>query len=259
MVRIALDAGHGVNTPGKRCLKKLDNNETREWILNNRVMVALEKLLKNYEDVEILRVDDRTGIKDVSLEQRVKQANDWEADIYVSNHFNAGVNGGAGGGIIVYASTNASAKSLAYQKALYDELIKTTGLKGNRAKPLGIAQFYVIYRTKMPALLIEGGFMDSKTDVPIILTQAHADKMAQGYLNFLINAFSLKEKRPVFEPFLVEITAEALNVRARPNTSAQVTTLVKKGQVYTIVGQEGNWGKLKSGAGWIYLKHTQKV
>ena len=28
---IAISAGHGYNTAGKRCLKKLDANETREW------------------------------------------------------------------------------------------------------------------------------------------------------------------------------------------------------------------------------------
>jgi len=38
---------------------------------------------------------------------------------------------------------------------------------------------------------------------------------------------------------------------------------VKKGEVYTIVGEASGqgasmWGKLKSGAGWISLDYTQK-
>ena len=37
MFKIALNAGHYLNTAGKRCLKKLDKNETREWVLNNRI------------------------------------------------------------------------------------------------------------------------------------------------------------------------------------------------------------------------------
>ena len=34
---ICIDAGHGLHTPGKRCLKSLDPRETREWRLNARV------------------------------------------------------------------------------------------------------------------------------------------------------------------------------------------------------------------------------
>jgi len=35
--------------------------------------------------------------------------------------------------------------------------------------------------------------------------------------------------------------------------------MVYKGDAYTIVEEKGGWGKLKSGAGWIYLKYTQKI
>ena len=35
--KIALNAGHYSKTLGKRCLKKLDKNETREWVLNDRI------------------------------------------------------------------------------------------------------------------------------------------------------------------------------------------------------------------------------
>ena len=136
---LALDAGHGINTAGKRCLKSLDKNETREWTLNNRVANYVEDLLKEYEGYQLLRVDDRTGKRDVPLSERTKKANDWKADIYISIHHNAGINGGAGGGITVYRYPNSSKMTKAMQKRLYDLLIKHTGLKGNRASPLGEA------------------------------------------------------------------------------------------------------------------------
>ena len=41
MSKIVIDAGHGRNTPGKRCPRSLDPNETREWVLNARVSDAL--------------------------------------------------------------------------------------------------------------------------------------------------------------------------------------------------------------------------
>jgi hypothetical protein len=69
-------------------------------------------------------------------------------------------------------------------------------------------------------------------------------------------------KRPevaTIKPYLVIITASALYVRAGAGTSFKVNTTVKKGQVYTIIAESDGWGKLKSGAGWIDLKHTRKL
>lgn len=194
MTKICLDAGHGLNTPGKRCLKSLDKNETREWTLNNRVANYVEDLLKEYEGYELMRVDDRTGKRDIPLSERTKKANDWKADIYISIHHNAGINGGSGGGIVVYRYPNSSKMTKAMQKRLYDLLIKYTGLKGNRASPLGEANFHVLRETKMAAVLIENGFMDSRTDVPIILSDAHARKTADGIVEFVVEHFKLKKK-----------------------------------------------------------------
>ena len=60
------------------------------------------------------------------------------------------------------------------------------------------------------------------------------------------------------EPFTIQITASSLNVRKGPGTSYAVAQTVSKGQVFTIVQQQGGWGKLKSGAGWISLKYTAR-
>ena len=62
-----------------------------------------------------------------------------------------------------------------------------------------------------------------------------------------------------FTSYLVKVTADVLNVRQKPSTSSPITTQVKKGGVFTIVAQDGKWGKLKSGAGWIHLDYTKKV
>ena len=46
---ICIDAGHCLSTPGKRCLKSIDPNETREWVLNSRVVDKLEAILAGYD------------------------------------------------------------------------------------------------------------------------------------------------------------------------------------------------------------------
>ena len=182
---IALDAGHGMNTAGKRCLKSIDPNETREWWLNDRIADRVQEMLAAY-DCTVLRVDDTTGEKDISLSARVKAANAAKADIYISVHHNAGINGGTGGGTVVFYYAGAARQMQAYK--LYNAVISRTGLVGNRSsKVAGNDQksLYVIRNTNMPAFLIENGFMDSWADTPIILTQEHAEKTAQGIVDFL--------------------------------------------------------------------------
>lgn len=270
MLKIALDAGHYMNTPGKRCSETLDPKETREWFLNNRISIKLEELLKEY-NCEVLRVDDPEGKKDINLNNRCKSANNWKADIYLSIHHNAGVNGGTGGGTVVfYYSTKEERKKQAQK--LYNAIVKHTGLIGNRSDKIKKTKFAVLSGTNMPAFLLENGFMDSSTDVPIILTDKHAEKTAQGILDFLIEGFYLTKKHGItneenmqkhetakFQPYLVKITASALNVRVGAGVQYKIKTAVKKNEVFTIVEEKNGWGKLKSGAGWIKLIYTEKV
>lgn len=187
---IALDAGHGLHTPGKRCLKAIDPYETREWILNARVANLTQALLSVY-DCTVIRVDDTTGARDISLAARVKAANDAGADIYIAPHHNAGINGGIGGGtVIYYCSSNDERREQAMH--LYDAITARTGLIGNRSSKVIKRGFYVIKHTTMPAFLIENGFMDSRTDTPIILTRAHAERTAQGIVDFLVAELDLR-------------------------------------------------------------------
>ena len=198
MFRIALTAGHYKYTAGKRCMKALDPKETREWELNNRIADKVEALLaKNYTGYELLRTDDTTGEKDISLTARTNAANNFKADFYLSIHHNAGINGGTGGGIVAFVHPNASAESKQWQKALYNALIAATGLKGNRANPLPASNLHECRETKMPAVLLELGFMDSKTDVPIILYDERCTTMIAHTILSETNTRGKKRKNVV--------------------------------------------------------------
>ncbi len=189
---IALDAGHGYNTAGKRCMKKLDPDQTREWYLNDRIMDWVEVMLRDY-DCKVLRVGDTTGRKDISLSARVKAANAAKCDMYISMHHNAGLSGRKGGGTVIFHYSNNAVRS-AQTKRLYDQIVTRTGLVGNRAEKIIKKGFYVLKHTTMPAFLVENGFMDSPEDVPIILSQEHAEKTAQGVVAFIVEEFSLKNQ-----------------------------------------------------------------
>ena len=188
---IALDAGHGMTTAGKE-ITLSGYPKTKEWYLNDRISDRVEELLSDY-DCKVIRVGDTTGKKDISLAQRVKTANNAGATVYISVHHDSGVGGGTGGGTTVFYYSNSSAR-LSQAQRLYNAVISKTGLVGNRANKVVKKGFYVIKNTKMPAFLIENGFMDSATDVPIILSPEHAEKTAQGVLSFLVSEYSLKKK-----------------------------------------------------------------
>ena len=195
MFKIALGAGHGINTPGKRCLKALDPNETREWWLNDRICDRVEQLLRDYEGYELLRLDDSDdGQENIALAARVGAANKWGADLYLSVHHNAGINGGSGGGIVAYSYPGAGSATKAWRDAFYDALIGRTGLKGNRSQGKAEGDYYVLRETAMPAVLLELGFMDSKTDVPIILSAKYAECCAQAIVEVLVKRGKLTKK-----------------------------------------------------------------
>jgi N-acetylmuramoyl-L-alanine amidase len=261
MLKIAIDAGHGLMTSGKRCMKSIDRNETREWTLNNRIACALQEILAGY-DCAILRVDDVTGAIDIPLSKRTKSANDWGADVYISIHHNAGVDGRSGGGTVVfYYSSNEIRKTQAYD--MYNCIVNKTGLIGDRSSKVIKKGYAVLKNSKMPAFLIENGFMDSTHDVPIILTKKHAINTANGITKFLTIAFGLKKRKSASttvvqntatpDEFKVKVIVDSLNIRKNPTVLSGKTGCINGGGTYTIVRTQGNWGFLKSGIGWINI------
>ena len=249
---IALDAGHGLYTAGKEVTLN-GYPRTKEWFLNDRISDRVEELLSDYE-CEVIRVGDTTGAKDISLVDRVKAANDAGAIVYVSVHHDSGVAGGSGGGTTVFYCSVSSARKAQAQK-LYDAVVSQTGLVGNRSSKVQKKGFYVIKNTKMPAFLIENGFMDSATDVPIILSPEHAEKTAQGILNFLVEEYALEKKKPAYGEIKPkdEELIDACNVLASAGiinspdywakggdySEANTVTLIKKFAAY-VRGQEND-------------------
>ena len=245
MFKISLSAGHGKNTAGKRCMKKLDKNETREWVLNDRICDKIETKLKAYDGYDLLRVDDTTGKNDIALSKRTKASNNWGADFYLAIHHNAGVKGGTGGGVVAYVYTKPSSKSLEWQKALYNAIVEKTGLKGNRAVTMPKGNLHECREPKAPAVLIECGFMDSKTDVPIILTDKFADQVATACVEVIVKKGKLTKKK----------TEE---VQSKSNKLKSITDIAKE----VILGKWGNNPLRKTRlekAGYDYKKVQAKV
>lgn len=233
MFKLALNAGHGIHTAGKRCLKALDQNETREWELNARICNKITDKLSAYSGIEVLRLDDTIGETDIPLRERTNEANRWGADFYLSIHHNAGVKGGSGGGIMAFVYNKASAKSKEWQNDLYDSVIKYTGLKGNRANPITTANLHECRESNMPCVLLECGFMDSSTDVPVILTDNFAEQVATACVEVIVAKAGLTKK----------VVATDTNVGHRDNKVLEwQKAAIADGFKFSKYGADGKWG-----------------
>lgn len=190
MFKLALNAGHGYETAGKRCLKSIDPNETREYALNKRIADKVQSKLSAYTGIELLRIDNGT---DISISSRAASANSFMADFYLAIHHNAGIGGGSGGGTECYVYLKVDDLTKAWQQEIYNAVIAYTNLRGNRSQPLRQADFGECRETAMPAVLIECGFMDSTVDTPIILTEEFAENCANGIVAAIVSRAGLKK------------------------------------------------------------------
>lgn len=193
MFKIAYSAGHYYETPGKRIPAALDPAATREWTLNDRVARYFTRAALAYEGVELLRTDDSAGKTQVTLVQRAAGANRWDADLYLDIHHNAGVCGGSGGGVEAFCYPG-SEKGRAYRDAIYQAVVAAGALRGNRSQPLREKAFDILRLTKMPGVLVEYGFMDSTTDVPVILSEDYAKAVAYATMEAVASVAGLVKK-----------------------------------------------------------------
>ncbi|MGH4121643.1 MAG: N-acetylmuramoyl-L-alanine amidase [Clostridium sp.] len=112
-----------------------------------------------------------------SLYKRVNKANEEKVDLYVSIHFNAG----GGHGTEVFAISK-SGKDIA--KRVVDAIAALGYV--NRGVKDG-SWLYVLKNTKMPAILVEGGFVDSKEDMQRFNAEKIANAIVKGLTGSIVN------------------------------------------------------------------------
>lgn len=190
-MKIVIDAGHGYFTAGKRC----PDDSMREWTFNSVVAKYVDELLAKYNGVETKFTHDTTGKTDVPLKTRTSTANTWGADILVSIHANAAAGTwGTAEGIETFVYSTKSTASVKLATAVQAQLIAKTGRK-NRGVKTG--DLHMVRESKMPAILVECGFMDNKTEAALLKTDAYRRLCAEAIVAGIVEVYGLKSKEAV--------------------------------------------------------------
>lgn len=191
-MKVCLDAGHGMNTAGKRTPPYPDGTQIREAEQNYAVMELVKKYLE-YNGVEVV-VTNPDKNKDMPLDQRVKKANESNADLFVSIHKNASSGSWQTGakGIETYVYKKGG-EAEQYANKVQGELINDTGMKDRGVKE---GNFYVLKKTKMPAILVELGFMDYKPEADQMRDKEWHKKYAKAIVKGILKAKGKTAKFP---------------------------------------------------------------
>ena len=270
---INIHAGH--NPDGKVACGAvgmlLESTEARR--VKDRVCTLLKA---NACTVYDCTVEDGISQSDV-LQKIVRKCNANEVELDVSIHFNSGRNDYAGddslGGVEIYTYA-ATSKAVPAAKSVIEKI----AAKGYRNRGTKVADFYVLRKSKAPAMLIECCFVDDADDVDLYDADSIAQAIAEGILatnHSAASDSSQPEQEPVSittptsssaaakpsPPYYVKIKALTLNIRASSSINSKIKGVVRNKEIYTIVETKGHWGRLKSGAGWISIstKYVQYI
>ncbi len=184
---VVLDAGHGGSDSGAIGNGKAEKNMT----------LAIVRAAKSYFDK-----DDRfkvyyTRVSDTypSLTGRCDIANKVNADIFVSCHINSYLASSTGSETLYNPNRTVSTKkngldSLSLAKAMHSKLVATTGFP-NRGL-VKRTDLCVLNRTKMPACLLEFGFITNKKEC--ISMNTNLSRYGKGVYEGIVSYMKTKNK-----------------------------------------------------------------
>ncbi len=186
-IKVYIDQGHNPQNPNAGA----EGNGLREQDLVYTIGILLADLLQGNGNFEVKlsrpTPDTQLGTSTAtSLQTRVREANSWGANIFISLHANASVITSASGSEALVYSANSAAYALGENILKWLNII--TGLQ-NRGVSIR-KDLYVLRRTAMPAVLVELGFISNPTDASLM--QNSPNLFAEGVYNGILEYFGLR-------------------------------------------------------------------
>lgn len=255
MAKVYIDAGHGGSDPG-----------AVKYIVERDVNLVMALACRDYLNANGVstKMSRTSNSTDTSINGMAREANSWGADLVVSIHNNAG----GGDGFEVY-HTVGGGKGKTLAQNIEAEVKKigqnSRGLKTRRDTD-GTDYYGMIRLTNAPAVICEGVFVDNATDVQIADTTSEQRAFGYAYARGILRTLGIADNglpgasgsAATTGTFKVKVTIKDLYIRKGPGTKYATKGFIKPG-IYTIVATQNGWGRLKSGAGWIYLAYAAKI
>lgn len=167
---IVLDGGHGGSDTGSYAIRG-------KWTEKDYNLDFVQRIEKNWDNKEVKLYVTRMEDTKLSLGQRVNLANQVQADLFVSVHCNSTDENG-GTGVEALYKTNAYAKTSKKIATLCLEQLQAETGFFNRGLLDG-QRIYILRNAKMPAILLELGFLSEPKDCEYLNKEENRERMAQ--------------------------------------------------------------------------------
>lgn len=186
---IVVDAGHGgIDTGAKR-------SDVFEKDINLAIALALKNVLNQYgakvvlsrqTDIELSPECDSDKVRGRyhrDLAARVEMSEESDADLFISLHANAVSNTKQHGAEVFYYSKSDSSKALS--NVIQAELSKVV----TTAPTAKTANYFVLRRNKIPAALIEVGYITNIEERKLLQSPEHQQKLAEAIAKGIYNYY----------------------------------------------------------------------
>ncbi len=188
--------GNWLDTNGNVCLEASDNGAwvVREKSDNLELALALQKALEKRGVTVLMTRTDDTRV--LNKEERVPRANDSKAECFISLHRNYMMNNDQENGIEIWGVNTEDfnnkpekAKDQQLAEMIRDQLCeeKINKFRGILRNVAAWDDYSVLWRTNMPALILEMGFMSNASDNQLFREniENYANAIADGIVSWL--------------------------------------------------------------------------
>jgi len=186
---VIIDVGHGGTDRGAR--------GHMPYCEEKKICLLTAHLVKQYLDQLGYHVVMTRNTDDfIPLPKRVEIAQQAQANIFVSVHFNSSRSPEADG-IEVFFCDSKDDKTRANASRKLADSILTRLIRRTSATSRGVKKgnFYVIRETSMPAVLVEGGFISNPEERVLLKSRDYQEKIARGIADGIDQYFKARWKR----------------------------------------------------------------
>lgn len=220
MNKVWIDDGHGGSDPGAVALGLVEKSINLVMSLSCKAELERHNVL-----VGMTRLGDAT----VSLTQRATLANNWGAHYFISIHNNAG---GGDRGEVIHSVNNGKGLELANKIAIKIKTETQQDFVKVYSRPSTSSPnkdyYSVIANTKMPAVIVEGAFLDNHLDNNAIDTVEEQKGFGVAIAHGILNQLDVAIKSTIKPIVIVPIEEKPFVVPANnliPPTGPNITLL----------------------------------